>query len=281
MCTLLVTSNPDHISHGMATPSFIQRGTRDQSIWSIEFTEPGKWKTTIASEVSSWGAAQLDNPGLFITHLHSPTGPTYGRHPAKVEYTDPDPDDLSQKTLRAYLWHNGQIINIPNNRWDTQEILKGIVSEPHNWSAPIFPHNFINWHSLDDIEGSFAGVLYVEAETLTFSKGMSHPGIPYRQGALFLFRNAMSPLVYRDPFIGSPVNSLDAFFLHKNSYVASVPLSGHENSINTIPKNEVYQVYPAVTNAFALGGVYPPDIDVDFAGEPVAYFENHYNPYGI
>ncbi len=270
MCTLLITSNSDHINHALSSPSFMARGTRDSSLYSLDFGD-GKEKSTFIApmEMSAWGVLdQEDIIGrgrLYALHTHSPTGTTWGRHPAGV-FRMAEKGKSNHK-LTGRLWHNGQIINAPSDQWDTQYLLDLLIP-PTN--KPDTFESAIKWDALDSLHGSFAGLLLVTIVNM-------QTGAAYSR--LFIFRNHMSPLICKAP--QSSIRTLKAkpdvahptekIFLDSSSYVASVPLAGDEKQEKwgNLTTNTVYEI-----RLFDRGGV------PVYSLSPVTYFNNVFDPYG-
>ena len=258
MCTLLVTANPDHISHAFTTPRFVNRGNGNYSLWALDFVGEGdKVDHILPYQLDSWTPDDdVIGTRLYVLHMHSPTGDTYAPHPARKYITSP----IGGHEVSGYLWHNGQVINTPIDVWDTQRILDNLLEGPIDWNENTSFNSFLNWDTLNELEGTYAGVLLINHTARGWKEGED-----LHESYLMIFRNAMAPLIYKGDNVD--VESSKDFHLTPDSYVSSVPLAGHENPSlwRTIPSNVV----------FALG------YREGFYGTPLLYTENRYNPYGI
>lgn len=294
MCTLLVTSNPNHISHAFSSPSFMLRGTKQSTLWALDFYKqeaieqitPREYSSKQISphEIATWAGSDKDDTTerLYILHTHSPTGDTWGRHPATLDISRAlHNGKTSQIEVSAKLWHNGQLINHPSDEWDTYTLLKNLVPMSEEDIDPEAPFgSVIDWDYLNRVEGTFAGALYVDIAS-------QHPKLP-SQSRLFLFRNSMAPLIVKEPQSGiratnNHAHPTEDIFLDSNAYISSVPLSGDESgsgaqgtNIVNLSVNTVYQVDPFNQMSYSVPGVFPV-----FALQPAAYFANVYDPYGL
>ena len=285
MCTLLVTPNLDDISHALASPSFLQRGTHGVTVHKVRMNnvlrETSPWGFMNVTEKNDWEHPDEDQwPSIYVAHAHSPTGHTYGKHPAVVRRVSPD----NRYELTGFLWHNGQVVNQPYDRWDTQDIAEGLLyKDLPTVNGIITPSNLIDWGSLDSIEGTFACVFAVMITHKVRFTNVS-------QGALFFFRNAMSPLVYRDTDVAvsaerdGSVSPNKRLFLDsdRRNYIGSVPLAGHEKQVKNIQKNVVYSIAPVMKEL--AGNTRTLELSKDdmvLAANQETTIENMYNPYGV
>lgn len=176
MCTLLVTRNPDHIGQALMTPEFTARGTRQLSLVMIEVAQRITQEASLRGEAFSVGPlvwfSKLDgwdeetirkasrvpderpSHRLFVLHLQSPTGEASLEHPAMLDMnlhsatgyqiegsaeTIVTDDEVGEKALlSAALWHNGQLLDVPFNTWDTYDLLFSLFHDPREEESEAF-----------------------------------------------------------------------------------------------------------------------------------------------
>ncbi|MCA1799877.1 MAG: hypothetical protein LC687_00145 [Actinobacteria bacterium] len=285
MCSIILTANPFFIPKAMQTPAFVSRASKgsEGTLWALDFSKSPHQDLIITEklDIGAYSFNPEDTPEdimgharLYIAHLHSPTGPTWRPHPASKQINSIE----GNYEISAHLWHNGQIINTPNQVWDTSDLLDNLVSDDvfrntdKNEGLPDEMGGLINWDYLDEVEGTFACALYINVKTLG-DGDQSHS-----ESRLYVFRNAMAPLMARNPMTMEPWASeprlTDPIFLDERSYVSSVPLIGDEalGKGTTVLSNVIYRVDYHSHND---------------EGEPIfvlasaRLINNTYNPYGV
>jgi len=269
VCTILVTANPDHVFNAHMCPSFTARGNT-HTIWGMDF---GK-KDDLIIPLTNLDVDEYRDPEsiigdkrLFILHYHAPTGQASGEHPVIKSIKAMN----YGYNVTAALWHNGQLTK-GFEGWDTQHILDVLVDEPAIWDNNLSLHHFIDWNALNQLEGTFSCVLMMDFCHIKYRNEAHNPEV-ISESKLFLFRNNSAPLVVRSPM--SPVEKMDTIFMDNSTYFSSVPLTGDQapGKVKPLPANTAYQV--SLHRAGEEGE------EPVFKAEPVAYFDNRYDPYGL
>ncbi len=283
MCTLLLTSNPYHISKAFNTPAFVSRASKNSpgTLWALDFTKTQDQDLIIGTKIRAQGFDPDSEPDdvmgqarLYLLHMHSPTGDTWREHPASKQINNVE----MGYEISAHLWHNGQVINTPNGVWDTSDLLDNLIHDVAfaGTSRSQFVDEMgglIKWDYLDEVEGSFAGALFINVKPID-SEGVDTPS----ESRLYVFRNNMSPLIARTPMTMEPCQRsprlTDPIYMDETSYISSVPLVGDESNSkwSKVPSNVIFRV-----DLHSHSELNEPIFTLAAA----RLINNTYNPYGV